>query len=116
MANSNQVTTSHKARLSKLISKRAQLEQLLRKRERLSYQIKVLQKSISKEQKRVMKEEAIFEQIQKGDLPSAPTLIQELAVAKSEDLEEVSETLPLLRKELDEVLTLLLKYGEKPEN
>lgn len=115
MSTTSQVTSSHKARLSKLTSKRSQLEQLLRKRERLNYQIKILQKSILKEQKRIQKEAAILEKIQNGDTPSGPTLIQELALAESEDPEEVFKTIPLLQKELNSILEMLLDFEEETE-
>lgn len=115
MSNSTQITSSHKARLSKLTSKKTQLEQLLRKRNRLNYQIKILQKSISKEQKRIQKESSILEQIKKGEKPDGSTLIQELAVAESEDPEEVLESIPLLQKELDSILEMLLDFDETTE-
>lgn len=115
MATSKQIKTSHQARLSKLQSKKQQLVQLLRKRARIDFEINTLKKSISKEQKRTLREQKMLvEELNQQDLhySNREVLLESLDIAESEDPEEAYVAFKQIDKELNLILRLLLEFDE----
>lgn len=124
MTTKNKVTNQHQAHFNKLQNKRSQLENLLRSRERLDYEIKNLKKSISKDQKRILKEEATLQksmllQAKSGKvltstgLPGDLESIQEsFDLQEDEDPAEIAKAVLAQRKLLEEITDLLLKFNE----
>lgn len=125
MTTQNKVTNQHQAHLSKLKNKRQQLENLLRSRERLDFEIKNLKKSISKDQKRIHKEAAILEKsnitfpekfpgnITSSELPEDFLSIQEsFGLEDDEDPQEIYRAVLAQKELLEEITDLLLKFGE----
>lgn len=115
MAAANKVIRSNsEARLSKLKNKKSQLENLLRSRERLDYEIKNLKRSIAKDQKIVAKEYATIIGIDNSasDEVISETVELEEGVKPRETAQAAYRSLLNSRDELQSILTLLLKYAE----
>lgn len=121
MTTNNKVTNQQQAHLSKLKNKRQQLENLLRSRERLNYEIQNLKKSISKDQKRIQKEAAQLEQVtsralKNRDLLQTPEGLKELhemvGLEDDEDLGLFESAVLAQKNELEEITSLLLKFSE----
>lgn len=116
MANANKVITRNsEARLSKLKNKKSQLENLLRSRERLDFEIKNLKKSIAKDQKIVLKEIEQLKPICNAQTPEE--LISEQVVVDEgenpkETLRKLVKVLSSSEDELISILRLLLKFAE----
>lgn len=113
MNNVKTIKSKHEARLCKLKSKSKQLELLLRKRERLDFEIKTLKKSISKEQKQTLKELALINQkTDSGYILSKELISESLTLDESEDPEQVYNCLLQLETELTNILSNLLDFQE----
>lgn len=120
MTTKNKVTNQQQAHLSKLKNKRQQLENLLRSRERLDFEIKNLKKSISKDQKRVQKEAAQLREAQSQALeqnllqtPEGLRVLQEMVgLEDDEDLGQFETAVLAQINELEEITSLLLKFSE----
>lgn len=104
-------TNPRQIRLSKLKNKRAHLENLLRSRERLNYEIKNLSKSLAKDQKALLREEKLW---QAQD--SQKILTESKLLGEEEDPSELEAEAHLFfsssKAVLDEVLDLLLKFPD----
>lgn len=105
------VQNPRQIRLNKLKNKRAQLENLLRSRERLNYEIKNLQKSLAKDQKAILKEEQLWQAKDKQKILTESKLLGE---GEDPDAlgDEAHEFLSTSLTVLDEVLELLLKFPD----
>lgn len=122
MANANKVILKNsEARLSKLKNKKSQLENLLRSRERLDYEIKNLKKSIQKDNKIITEE---FEKLENFDDESLtdedlqvleesqlPFLLEE-SRSPQETYQKLIRLLVDSKSELILILELLLKFAE----
>lgn len=107
------IKTRLEARRSKLINKKEQLKNMLRSRERLDYEIINLKKSIAKDQKKAIKEQLSLE---KARDPEA--VLEAFIPGDTEDSldpsepEEILDCFQNMSRELDSILTLLLRYDE----
>lgn len=113
MSTTNKIIKSRaEARASKLKNKRTQLENLLRSRERLDYEIKNLKKSIARDQKQILKEELLLNQ----HAGNKEAITESVQVEEGEDSESLAEEILKIftqsDQELEQILALMLKYDE----
>lgn len=110
------IRSNQEARLSKLKNKKTQLENLLRSRERLDFEIKNLKKSIKKDQKIVLKEYSLLDQT---DGHSQESILESMLIEKEQDPEEeYQSSVKLLletQNEFQKILDILLHFEEDPE-
>lgn len=104
------IKSKTEARLSKLQNKKNQLENLLRTRERITYEINNLKKSISKDRKQIQKETALL----KG---SNKEMIHEVVQLEDDEdvddfLRELSHIYNKISEETSLIFEMLLKYDE----
>lgn len=107
------IKSQAQARASKLKNKKSQLENLLRSRERIDYEIKNLKKSIARDQKIVLKEEALLSQVTRDH----ESLLEAVQLDEEEDdlellKQEILTIFYQTDQELEQILDLLLKYDE----
>lgn len=117
------ITSQSQAHLSKLKSKRTQLENLLRSRERLDYEIKNLKKSIQKDQKRIQKEQSMFFKEKQEVLTEGIVLTKVERLPKEElmsgsfpedeDPDEIISLLAAQKIVLQGIFELLFNFGEQ---
>lgn len=118
MANATKIVSSNaEARLSKLKNKRNQLENLLRSRERLEYEIKNLKKSVEKDAKQLTKESVLYEELSGKDEGLTDDDITEHFVLQEgvDSRVEIKRVLRVLSSSQDEliaILKLLLRFAE----
>lgn len=126
MTTTKKVTNQQQARLSKLENKKKQLENLLRSRERLNFEINMLKKSISKDQKSIKKEAALLEQARKSKVQgtlaltgqtyltdnSSQTIRESFDLQDDEDPQQLVELLSAEENLLTEIFDLLLRFDE----
>lgn len=110
------VRSKQELRLNKLKNKKTQLENLLRARARLDFEIKTLKKSIAKDQKKVQKEEAVLQRVSNSG--SLEVISENVQLEDNEDeLQAYHESVENLQHESDElnqIFELLLHYDENP--
>lgn len=110
------VQNRRELRLSKLKNKRTQLENLLRSRQRLDYEIKNLQKSLARDQKQFLKEVTLWRTKDSQKILTESTLLEDGEETEDEVLQtEVFEHFSAYSDVLDEVLKLLLKFPDPSE-
>lgn len=119
MTQKKPVKNQLQARSSKLESKRKQLENLLRKKARLDFEISTLRKSISKEQKWALKVSATLNEAMGNQLPTSnkatdnleSVICESLGLSESEDTEEAYAAFIRICSELDSIASILLEYN-----
>jgi len=116
MSTPNKIVKSNTdARVSKLQNKKSHLENLLRSRERLTYEIQNLKKSIAKDKKRLQKDSSSYRRAKKSGVALESVVTSGLSEA--EDFlfvpQDIEESFVKASHLLNEVFELLLKYDEE---
>lgn len=101
-------------RLSKIKSKRAQLDNLLRKRERIDFEVTRLKKSIARDQKQAVKEQLLARDLHDNH---PETFLEALGPSSSEEeskdkTEQYSIYLEALQVEFANILLVLTNFAE----
>lgn len=109
------ITSQSELRANKLKNKRTQLENLLRSRERLDYEIKTLKKSIAKDVKVVQHEAEVLTNLLDAEADSE--MIQEaVELQEGEDprkaIKSLLKTIKLSDEEIYLIVKLLLAFAE----
>lgn len=108
------VKSTTDARVSKLQNKKSHLENLLRSRERLTYEIQNLKKSIAKDKKLFKKQTTFYRNAKKSGVALESVVVSGL---EEDDFlfipQDIEESFGKANVLLNEVFELLLKFDEE---